>query len=157
MATDTPAKPTPAAQRADAKPEAASPTKPEAAARAKPAPAAQVKPNRAAARTRAASKRAASAKRAATTKRASDRRAAAPKAAVAPKTTPVVAKPDRNRAAVLSILDAQERSANAFADYQIRAAELSRIPGATTLANAQADLLRRVTATYWTAVRDVLT
>jgi hypothetical protein len=66
------------------------------------------------------------------------------------------AKPDRNRAAVLSVLDAQERTANAFAEYQTRAAELSRIPGVTTLANAQADLLRRVTVTYVTAARDLL-
>jgi hypothetical protein len=41
---------------------------------------------------------------------------------------------------------------NAFADYQTRAAELSRI----TLAGVQADLLRRVTVTYVTAARDLL-
>lgn len=124
MATDTPVKPTPTAQPADAKLEAAAPAKP------KPA---------------AARKRAASGKR-----------AAAPKAAAAPKTTPAASKPDRNRAAVLSVLDAQERTANAFADYQTLAAELSRIPGATTLANLQADLLRRITVTYVTAARDLL-
>jgi hypothetical protein len=55
-----------------------------------------------------------------------------------------------------STFGAQERAANAFADYQARAAELSRIPGAITLANAQADLLRRVTVTYVTAARDLL-
>jgi hypothetical protein len=140
VATDTPAEPTPATLPAGAKPGTAAPAKPKPAAAGK--------------RT-AASKRAAT-KRAATTKRAADGRAAAPKAAAAPKTTPAAAKPDRNRAAVLSVLDAQERTANAFADYQTRAAELSRIPGATTLAIAQADLLRRVTFTYVTAARDLL-
>jgi hypothetical protein len=124
VATDTPAKPTPTAQPADAKPEAAAPAKPK-----RPA----------------ARKRAASAKRAATTNRATDAA-----------TTRVAPRPDRNRAAVLSVLDAQERTANAFAEYQTRAAELSRIPGATTLANAQADLLRRVTVTFVTAARDLL-
>ncbi len=101
-------------------------------------------------------KRAASGKPAATTRRATDVRGAAPQAAAATKTTPAQPGPDRNRAAVLSLLDAQERAANAFADYQTRAAELSRIPGATTLANLQADLLRRVTVTYVTAARDLL-
>jgi hypothetical protein len=139
VATDTPAEPTPTTLPAGAKPGTAAPAKPKPAAAGK--------------RT-AASKRAAT-KRAATTKRAADGRAAAPKAAAAPKTTPAP-KPDRNRAAVLSVLDAQERTANAFADYQTRAAELSRIPGATTLAIAQADLLRRVTVTYVTAARDLL-
>jgi hypothetical protein len=80
-----------------------------------------------------------------------------PKPAAAPKTTSAAPKTDRNRAAVLSVLDAQERTANAFADYQARAAELSRIPGATTLANAQADLLRRCIVTYVKAARDLLT
>jgi hypothetical protein len=137
VTTDTPAKPTP-----DTQPEAATPAKPKAAAPRK--------------RAAAATKRAASARRAATTKRATDRRAGAPRAAAAPKTTPVAPKPDRNRAAVLSVLDAQERAASAFADYQTRAAELSRIPGAATLATAQADVLRRVTATYVTAARGLL-
>jgi hypothetical protein len=140
VTTDTPAKPTPATLPARAKPETAAPAKPKPAAARK--------------RT-AASKRAAT-KRAATSKRAADGRAAAPKAAAAPKTTPAAPKPDLNRAAVLSVLDAQERTAHAFADYQTRAAELSRIPGVTTLANAQAELLRRVTVTYLTAARDLL-
>jgi hypothetical protein len=112
VATDTPAKPIPTAQPADATPEVATPAKP--------------------------------------------KRAAARKRAAAPKTTPAQPKPGRNRAAVLSVLDAQERTANAFAGYQTRAAELSRIPGATTLAKAQADLLRRATDTYVTAARDLL-
>jgi hypothetical protein len=146
VSTDTPAKPTTAAQPADAKPEAAAPAKPKRPAARK----------RAAAPKRAAAKRAASAKRAATTKRATDGHAAAPKAAAIPGTARAAPKPDRNRAAVLSVLDAQERTANAFAEYQTRAAALSRIPGATTLATAQANLLRRVTVTYVTAARDLL-
>jgi hypothetical protein len=135
VATDTPAKPIPAAQPAAAKPEGAAPAKP------KPA---------------AARKRGAAPRRTATKRAASAKRAAAPKAAAAPKTTPAQPEPDRSRAAVLSVLDAQERTANVFADYQTRAAELSRIPGAMTLAKAQADLLRRVTVTYVTAARDLL-
>jgi hypothetical protein len=135
VATDTPAKPSPTAQPAGATPEAATPAKP------KPA---------------AARKRRAAPKRAATKRAASAKRAAARQAAAAPKTPPAQPKPDRNRAAVVSVLDAQERTANAFADYQTRAAELSRIPGATTLAKAQADLLRRATDTYVTAARDLL-
>lgn len=129
MATDTPAKPIPTAQPADATPEVATPAKP---------------------------KRAAARKRGAAPKRAATKRAASAKRAAAPKTTPAQPKPGRNRAAVLSVLDAQERTANAFAGYQTRAAELSRIPGATTLAKAQADLLRRATDTYVTAARDLL-
>jgi hypothetical protein len=100
---------------------------------AKPTPAAPAKSKRAAAR----------------------RRAAAPKRTASKRAT-AAPKPDRNRAAVLSILEAQERTANALAGYQTRTAELSRIPGATTLANAQADLLRRVSGTYVAAARVLL-
>ena len=100
---------------------------------AKPTPAAPAKSKRAAAR----------------------RRAAAPKRTTSKRAT-AAPSPDRNRAAVLSILEAQERTANALAGYQTRTAELSRIPGAATLANAQADLLRRVSGTYVAAARVLL-
>ena len=88
---------------------------------AKPIPAAHAKSKRAAAR----------------------RRAAAPKRTASKRAT-AAPSPDRNCAAILNILEAQERTANALAGYQTRTAELSRIPGATTLANAQAERRRLV-------------
>jgi hypothetical protein len=44
----------------------------------------------------------------------------------------------------------------AFVDYQTRAAELSRIPGATAIAGAQAQVLRGVTDAYVSAARALL-
>ncbi len=110
---------------------------------AKPAPAAPPKVAK-----RASTK---PARRAATRTRS----AAAPKAASSTR-KPDAPKPDRNRAAVLSVLDAQERAVDALAAYQTKAAELSRIPGAETLAKANAELLQRITVTYVTTTRDLL-
>ena len=41
-------------------------------------------------------------------------------------------------------------------DYQTRAAELSQIPGATAVAEAQAKVLRSVTDSYVSAARALL-
>ena len=57
---------------------------------------------------------------------------------------------------VAGLIDAQERSVTAFVDYQTRAAELSRIPGATAIAGAQAQVLRGVTDAYVSAARALL-
>src|SRR3954470_13048011 len=46
---------------------------------------------------------------------------------------------------VAGVIDAQEKTVAAMVDYQTRAAELSQIPGATAVAEAQAQVLRRVT------------
>lgn len=57
---------------------------------------------------------------------------------------------------VASVIDGQERTVAAFTDYQTRAAELSRIPGATAVAEAQAQVLRSVTDSYVTVARAFL-
>jgi hypothetical protein len=57
---------------------------------------------------------------------------------------------------VAGLIEAQERSVTAFVDYQTRAAELSRIPGATAIAGAQAQVLRGVTDAYVSAARAFL-
>ena len=101
-------------------------------------------------------KRDAAPKPAASKRAPSAKRTAATKTDAAPRTRPAAPRRERNRAAVLSVLDAQERTANAFADYQTRVSELSRIPGAAKLANAQAKLLRRATGTYVKSARELL-
>jgi hypothetical protein len=55
-----------------------------------------------------------------------------------------------------TVIDAQEKSLTAIADYQSRAAELSQIPGAAAIADAQAQVLRSVTDAYVTAARAFL-
>lgn len=57
---------------------------------------------------------------------------------------------------VAGVIDAQEKSVTAIVDYQTRAAELSQIPGATAIADAQAQVLRSVTDAYVTAARAFL-
>jgi hypothetical protein len=57
---------------------------------------------------------------------------------------------------VAGVIDAQEKTVTAFVDYQTRAAELSQIPGATAVAEAQAKVLRSVTDTYVSAARAFL-
>ena len=54
------------------------------------------------------------------------------------------------------VIDAQEKTVTAIVDYQTRAAELSQIPGATAIAEAQAKVLRSVTDTYVSAARTFL-
>lgn len=57
---------------------------------------------------------------------------------------------------VAGVIDAQEKSVTAIVDYQTRAAELSQIPGATAIADAQAQVLRSVTDAYVSAARAFL-
>jgi hypothetical protein len=57
---------------------------------------------------------------------------------------------------VAGVIDAQEKTVTAIVDYQTRAAELSQIPGATAVAEAQAKILRSVTDTYANAARALL-
>jgi hypothetical protein len=57
---------------------------------------------------------------------------------------------------VAGVIDAQEKTVTAIVDYQTRAAELSQIPGATAVAEAQAKVLRSVTDTYVSAARSFL-
>ena len=57
---------------------------------------------------------------------------------------------------VAGVIDAQEKTVTAIVDYQTRAAELSQIPGATAVAEAQAKVLRSVTDTYVSAARAFL-
>ncbi len=57
---------------------------------------------------------------------------------------------------VAGVIDAQEKSVTAIVDYQTRAAELSQIPGVTTVAQVQAKLVRSVTHTYASAARALL-
>jgi hypothetical protein len=57
---------------------------------------------------------------------------------------------------VAGVIDAQEKSVAAIVEYQTRAAELSQIPGATAVAEAQAQVLRSVTGAYVSAARAFL-
>jgi hypothetical protein len=57
---------------------------------------------------------------------------------------------------VAGVIDAQEKTVTAIVDYQSRAAELSQIPGATAVAEAQAQVLRGVTNAYVSAARAFL-
>jgi hypothetical protein len=57
---------------------------------------------------------------------------------------------------VAGVIEAQEKTVTAIVDYQTRAAELSQIPGATAVAEAQAKVLRSVTDTYLSAARTLL-
>ena len=57
---------------------------------------------------------------------------------------------------VAGVIDAQEKTVTALVDYQIRTAELSQIPGASAVAEAQAKVLRSVTDTYVSAARAFL-
>jgi hypothetical protein len=57
---------------------------------------------------------------------------------------------------VAGVIDAQEKTVAAIVDYQTRAAALSQIPGATAVAEAQAQVLRSVTGAYVSAARAFL-
>jgi hypothetical protein len=57
---------------------------------------------------------------------------------------------------VAGVIDAQEKAVTAIVDYQTRAAELSQIPGATAVAETQAQVLRSVTGAYVSAARAFL-
>jgi hypothetical protein len=61
-----------------------------------------------------------------------------------------------SRQVFAGVIDAQEKTLTALADYQTRAAELSQIPGAAAIAGAQAQLLRGATDVYISAARSLL-
>jgi hypothetical protein len=157
MATDTPQKQTdttPAeAPKAAAPAKAATPAKP---AQAKRKPASRAK-TASKSRTRST---ASSASRSRTTSRSRTRKPAARTT----RTETATATAPRTQAKALNggqefvagLIEAQERSVTAFVDYQTRAAELSRIPGATAIAGAQAQVLRGVTDAYVSAARALL-
>jgi hypothetical protein len=54
------------------------------------------------------------------------------------------------------VIDAQEKTLTALADYQTRAAEVSQIPGVAAIAGAQAQLIRSATDVYISAARSLL-
>ncbi len=165
MATDTAPTKTeakPADSSKDTTPaKATTPTPAKAAAKPKPRAKTAAKPRaKTAAKSRTRSTAASSRSRTASKSR-SRKPAAAPKARVATATataTPVAqAKAlSGGQQIVAGVIDAQEKSVTAIVDYQTRAAELSQIPGVTTVAQAQAKLLRSVTHTYANAARALL-
>ena len=80
--------------------------------------------------------------------------AARPAAAAAPRAQATAQ--NGGRQFVAGVIDVQEKTATAIADYQTRAAEASQIPGATAIASAQAQLLRSATDAYVSAARALL-
>jgi hypothetical protein len=111
-----------------------------------------------------------------TTPKPTDTKAATPKRKPAAKSrTRTAAKPRKPAAAkttstprpqakalnggqqfVAGVIDAQEKTVTALVDYQARAAEFSRIPGATAIADAQAQVLRSFTDVYVSTARTFL-
>jgi hypothetical protein len=74
-----------------------------------------------------------------------------------PRTQPTATTaPRAGRQALAGVIDAQEKTLTAFAEYQTRAAELTQIPGAAAIAGAQAQLLRGATDAYVSAARSLL-
>jgi hypothetical protein len=69
---------------------------------------------------------------------------------------PQATAPSGGRQLFAGVIDAQEKTLTAFADYQARAAELSQIPGASAIAGVQAQLLRGATDVYVSAARSLL-
>ena len=57
---------------------------------------------------------------------------------------------------IAGLIEAQEKSVSSLVDYQTRAAELSQIPGATAVAEVQAQVLRGVSGAYVSAARAFL-
>ena len=82
--------------------------------------------------------------------------ARAPRAQATAAARPQAATPTGGRQLLAGVIDAQEKTLRAFADYQARAAELSQIPGASAIAGAQAQLLRGATDAYVSAARSLL-
>ena len=156
MATDTPQKQTDTTP-AEA-PKAAAPAK--AATPAKPAQTKRKPASRAKTASKSRSRSTASTSRSRTTSKSRTRRPAARTT----RTDTATATAPRAQAKALNggqefvagLIEAQERSVTAFVDYQTRAAELSRIPGATAIAGAQAQVLRGVTDAYVSAARAFL-
>jgi hypothetical protein len=75
----------------------------------------------------------------------------------APRTQATTATAPRGGRQVLTgVIDAQEKTLTAFADYQTRAAELSQLPGVAAIAGAQAHLVRGATDAYISAARSLL-
>jgi hypothetical protein len=90
-----------------------------------------------------------------------------PAAARTPRSEPTAttaAQPPRPEAKALNggqqfvagVIDAQEKTVEAIVDYHTRAAQLSQIPGATAVAEAQVQVLRNVTGAYVSAARAFL-
>ena len=156
MATDTPQKQTDTTP-AEA-PKAAAPAK--AATPAKPAQAKRKPASRAKTASKSRSRSKASTSRSRTTSKSRTRRPAArtTRTDTATATAPRIQAKAVNggQEFVAGLIEAQERSVTAFVDYQTRAAELSRIPGATAIAGAQAQVLRGVTDAYVSAARALL-
>ena len=138
MATDT------ATQHNDTQ----SPTQPEAP---KAAPAKRTPKPRAKTATKSRSRTRATAK---SRTRKPAARAARSEATASPR--PQATAPTGGRQLLAGVIDAQEKTLTAFADYQARAAELSQIPGASAIAGAQAQLLRGATDAYVSAARSLL-
>jgi hypothetical protein len=129
---DTPTKTTEAAKPAQAKPA----SKPRAKTAAK---------SRSTSRTRTAAK-------SRTRKPAAS--ASKPETKAAPRTQATT--PSGGRQVFGGVIDAQEKTLTALADYQTRAAEASQIPGVSAIAGAQAQLFRGATEAYVSAARSLL-
>ena len=82
--------------------------------------------------------------------------ARAPRAQATAAPRPQATAPTGGRQLLAGVIDVQEKTLTAFADYQARAAELSQIPGASAIAGAQAQLLRGATDAYVSAARSLL-
>ncbi len=155
MATDTAPKKTEATPADSSKD--TTPAKAAAKPESKPKPQPRAKT---AAKSRTRSTAASSRSRTATKSRS--RKTAAARTARAATATATAKSPAQAKALnggqqlVAGVIDAQEKSVTAMVDYQTRAAELSQIPGVTTVAQVQAKLLRSVTHTYANAARALL-
>ncbi len=153
MATDTAPKKTEATPADSSKD--TTPAKAAAKPESKPKPQPRAKT---AAKSRTRSTAASSRSRTATKSRSRKTAAArTARAATATAKSPAQAKAlNGGQQLVAGVIDAQEKSVTAMVDYQTRAAELSQIPGVTTVAQVQAKLLRSVTQTYANAARALL-
>ena len=144
MATDTATKPNDT-KPAEA-PKAAAPATPAATPKRKPASRAKAKTaSKSRTRTRTASK----------SRKPAAARTTRTETSTAPR-TPQATVLNGGQQFVAGVIAAQEKTVTAIADYQVRAAELSQIPGATAVAEAQAKVLNSVTETYASAARAFL-
>ncbi len=166
MATDTAQKQTETKPAETPKAATATPAKSAPSTRAKAKPRAQSKSRaKTAAKTRTRSTASSSRSRTASKSRkpAAASKSRKPAAARTTRTETTASAPRAQAKAVnggqqfvAGIIEAQEQTVTAIVDYQTRAAELSQIPGATAVAEAQAKVLRSVTDIYVNAARSLL-
>jgi hypothetical protein len=144
----TPVSTTPAKSSASTQTKATAKPKPKSKSRAKTAAKSRTRSTAASSRSRTASKSGARRPAAARTTRTETTATATPR--------PEAKALNGGQQFVAGVIDAQENTLTAIADYQTRTAELSQIPGASAVAEAQAKVLRSVTDTYVSAARAFL-